>query len=828
MNRQICLLSFVIIIIGNSFAQNTKSDSLENLIQTHKAEDSIKVKLINEFVRNTYRIDADKAHNYANKAIELASNLNFRKGQLESFYLIASSLSYHKSDKLALQYYLKALKIAEDIDSPKGISSCLVACGIKYAAIGNISEAKDCYNRALEIGEKLKNPNILTSCLINLSVIYTGEGDYQKALDGYERSLQILEKHENKKMRSTVFNNIGEINKYQGNYPQALEYYHKALKICEENNDQFGISTMFLCIGTIGTLQGNFNDAYEYVNKALKIAMELNNKRQISRCYEEIGNIYLQTNKQEALSYLEKGLKIAEEFSYQTAILNISSKIGDLHRNQGNFHRALDSYSKALKISEQLRRKRTICETSIKISDIHILTNENNKALAYSLRSLTIADELKLLSNQRDVHRQLSGIYEAINEYKNAYLHHKKFKKLNDSIFNERNIKKQTELEFTYKFEKEKQLIELEQEKKDSVQRAILVSLIAGLLLMLLFALYVFRSSRIKHRTNLVLSKQKHEIEKLNEEYMVVNEELMITNNELTEAKKMVEKSEERLNLLIKNSNDILVLVDEHEKQFFISDAAKNLTGYTIDELLGSVEEVIFPDDRDIVRQHWNRVIANKDVADTIQYRHKHKEHGYVWFEAVAQNFLHHPAIKSIVANIRDISERKLTEKALQESEAAKAQLLTNEITRINEELELNQKSMTAATLKLIQNSERDAQTIERLLEIEKNVTPEGKQKIKSLIADNKRISYNSNWDEFEILFEKVHRSFYEKMNTQFPNLTPNERKMCAFLKLNMSNKDIAQITFQSDDALKKARLRLRQKLEIGRETNLATFIQNI
>ena len=43
-----------------------------------------------------------------------------------------------------------------------------------------------------------------------------------------------------------------------------------------------------------------------------------------------------------------------------------------------------------------------------------------------------------------------------------------------------------------------------------------------------------------------------------------------------------------------------------------------------------------------------------------------------------------------------------------------------------------------------------------------------------------------------------------------------------------MSNKDIAQITFQSDDALKKARLRLRQKLEISRKTNLVTFLQNI
>lgn len=62
--------------------------------------------------------------------------------------------------------------------------------------------------------------------------------------------------------------------------------------------------------------------------------------------------------------------------------------------------------------------------------------------------------------------------------------------------------------------------------------------------------------------------------------------------------------------------------------------------------------------------------------------------------------------------------------------EAEKAKLMEMEIERIGRELESNQKSLTAATLKLIQNSERDSQTIERLTEIEKNTdTTAGKQK---------------------------------------------------------------------------------------------------
>ena len=828
MQVRILFLFLAVSIFTTTFAQPAKVDSLEHLLKIRKSDDTVKVDLLNKTAYALFKNDSVKALQYATEAVGLSSKLNFKRGLAQSYYVIGLSLSYNKSDKLALDYFLKALKIAEDLNDRKGIAQYLITCGTSYSATGNIPEATGCYLRAGKIAGELKDQSLITRSLANLSVIYTGKGDYKKALEGYQEILRILEKKDDKKMRSGIFINIGEINKYQGNYPQALEFYHKALKLKEEENDEPGISLTFINIGSIYTLQGDYEKALDYHHRALKIAGKLNSKRLISNCYEEIGIVYLQTNKPEALAYFQKALILVEKLSYQSPVLRIVSKIGDFYRARGDYNQALLHYTRALKISEELSRKRTICETGIKIGGLYLLQKDYAKALKYNLKSLELANELKLLDNQKDVHKQLSELYAATNDYKNAYLHHKLFSEANDSVYNEKNVKKIAELELTYAFEKEKQAIELGQQKKDAVQRAIRFALIAGWILMMVFAGYVFRSSRMKQKTNLILTKQKHEIEELNEEYRVVNEELMTTNEALVETKAMVEKSEERLRLLIKNSNDIFVLVNEKGEQFFISDVAKSLTGYEVNDLVGLVDDVIFPDDLEIVRQHWERVLASKDVADSVQYRHKHKEKGYVWFEAVAQNFLDHPAIKSVVANIRDITERKNTELALQESEAEKAKLMAMEIERIGRELETNQKSVTAATLKLIQNSERDAQTIERLVEIENNTNPTGKQKINTLISDYKRLSYNSNWDEFEILFEKIHSSFYKNLNAQFPNLTANDRKICAFLKLNMSSKEIAQITFQSEEALKKARLRLRQKLEISRETNLVTFLQNI
>jgi len=837
MRRNLVGLLLLTFILVNSTlrAQNAKADSLINLLKIHQTDDTVKVKLFNDIVKIIYKTAPEKAQEYANGAVELSDKLNFRKGKAESLYLIGIMLSYNKSDKLALDYFLKALKIEEEINYKTGVAKCLISCGLSYAAVGNISEATSCYVRARKIAEELNDLSLVIKSLGNLAVVYTGKGEYEKALEGYREILRFLEKKDDKNVRSVTFINIGEISKYQGNYPQALEFYHKALKLKEEAKEEYGISLSFINIGSIYTLQGDYEKALEYEYQALKIAEELKDKRLISNCYEEIGIVYLQTCKPEALTYFQKALTIVEELSYQTPVLRILSKIGDYYRSTGDYNQALVNYSRALQISEELGRKRTICETGIKMGGIYFLKKDYAQALKYCQKSLELANEIKLLDNQKDIHKLLSEIYTATNDYRNAFIHLKQYQLFKDSIFGEKNIRKIAELEITYKFEKEKQATELQRQKDEVLhaakvkqQKIIIISLIAGFLLMFLLVAIILNSNRLKHKTNLILTEQKREIEDLNEEFQVINEELTTTNDALIETKKLVEEKEEKLRLLIKNSNDILVMVNEKGEQFFISDAAKNLTGYNVDELLGFVGDVIYPDDIEIVRQHWDRVLANKDLADTIQYRHIHKEKGYVWFEAVAQNFLDHPAINSIVANIRDITERKNTELALQKSEAEKAQLLTNEIERINKELEANQKSVTAATLKLIQNSERDAQTIERLEEIEKNTDPTGKKKINTLISDYKRTSYNSNWDEFEILFEKIHSSFYEKLNEQFPSLTANERKICAFLKLNMSNKDIAQITFQSDEALKKARLRLRQKLGINREINLVTFLQNI
>ena len=96
---------------------------------------------------------------------------------------------------------------------------------------------------------------------------------------------------------------------------------------------------------------------------------------------------------------------------------------------------------------------------------------------------------------------------------------------------------------------------------------------------------------------------------------------------------------------------------------------------------------------------------------------------------------------------------------------------------------------------------------------------------INKIITELQSYIDQDTWTEFEVRFQQVHNDFYTKLNEIHSDLTANEKKLCAFLRLNMTSKEIAEITFQSPDSLKTARYRLRKKLGLDREENLVAFL---
>lgn len=91
-----------------------------------------------------------------------------------------------------------------------------------------------------------------------------------------------------------------------------------------------------------------------------------------------------------------------------------------------------------------------------------------------------------------------------------------------------------------------------------------------------------------------------------------------------------------------------------------------------------------------------------------------------------------------------------------------------------------------------------------------------------------KEFQYNKDWNEFELYFKKVDTEFFEKLEQRFPHLTPNEKRLCALLHLNLSSKEIASMTNRTFNSIHTAKSRLKRKLGCESSRSLYDFLNHL
>jgi len=146
---------------------------------------------------------------------------------------------------------------------------------------------------------------------------------------------------------------------------------------------------------------------------------------------------------------------------------------------------------------------------------------------------------------------------------------------------------------------------------------------------------------------------------------------------------------------------------------------------------------------------------------------------------------------------------------------------------KLTKEVEYKNKELTVNVMNLIKKNEFIVDLSERLIDIEQHA---GEEKTKSdilrLVGMLQKTPQDEIWEEFEVRFKQVYSTFYEKLRIDFPDLTPSELKLCALLRLNLSTKEICELSGQRPSSLDVARYRLRKKLGLSNSpVNLVTFL---
>lgn len=148
---------------------------------------------------------------------------------------------------------------------------------------------------------------------------------------------------------------------------------------------------------------------------------------------------------------------------------------------------------------------------------------------------------------------------------------------------------------------------------------------------------------------------------------------------------------------------------------------------------------------------------------------------------------------------------------------------------KLETELDIKNKELATNVMYQIQKNEMIQDIVQKLHQFSLSAPKQNQQWIMEIVKNLEKTQEKTIWNEFEVRFQQVHNDFYDRLNEINPDLSPNERRLCSFLRLNMTTKEIASITGQSARSIEVARTRLRKKLNLtNSETGLIEFISLI
>ena len=139
---------------------------------------------------------------------------------------------------------------------------------------------------------------------------------------------------------------------------------------------------------------------------------------------------------------------------------------------------------------------------------------------------------------------------------------------------------------------------------------------------------------------------------------------------ERVRAKEALEQSEKRFRALVENSADAITLFNANGVTIYDSPAAPGMLGYGPKEMIGqNMFTLMHPDDLINIQPQFQELVQTPGARSHDIFRIRHKNGSWRWIEAVTTNLLNEPSVQAIVANYRDITERKQAEEALRESD---------------------------------------------------------------------------------------------------------------------------------------------------------------
>lgn len=483
--------------------------------------------------------------NNPNKNIELITNFadrNIKKDTLlfkESTNLLKSvkspnSMSYYYNlyAEFSIEYdrYSEAqlhLSKAEEYLHDKTDHRILSLINKNYGAIqyckDDYEKAIEHFKKALDYAKLTKDEELISDLYAKMSITYMGSSDYDKARIYTKAALKIRQILNNSEKLIQSYTTLGNIYFKTSDFTNALEQHFTALRIAEKDNNSMWIGNCYNNIGAVYNSLNEIEKSLEYYLKGIeKKEVTERGSIELAYSYNNLALIYKKMkNYDQSLVYHFKSLDIKERKHDTYGIGTSCNNIGNLYISTKEYQKAKDYINRGLQSFKKINNKSGIASSYVNLALVSYMEKNFDKALDYAFKANELALETKNKQYAMVSYGSIVKIYEAKNDYKNAYSYFQKYFSYKDSIYNVETSNQINEIQTKYETEKkdkenlllrkDKQINELKYLKSQYWRRFLIVLLILSIAIIFL----IFRSYYYQRKANLLIQQEKDKTDQL-------------------------------------------------------------------------------------------------------------------------------------------------------------------------------------------------------------------------------------------------------------------------------------------------------------------------
>lgn len=414
----------------------------------------------------------------------------------------------------AVECGLRALSICDKNNNMEKAFAVCMDLGYDYYKLLDFKNAEKYELRSISYATKLKNDSLLA-----LGNYYHGFTNcefekFEKGLPFLFKAVAIYKRINDENSLIRVYSKIAFCYDQLSDWPKAMEYNFKGLKLCEKLNNRLEATNFLLHIGLLYDYMGDYPKALQNQFKALKYGKESKEDVDIASAYGNIGLVYLhKKDLQPSLKYQLLSEQAYLKSGYEYGIANTRNNIAAVYIQMEKYDSALVYVTRSLETMNKLNSDVGVALCEYNIATIYLNTGKIPEASALAKSSLEKSKKRGIRDHQREVLKLQSDIQKKQGKFEIAMASFESYIALRDSIINEDKKKEMAFKEMKFEFDRKAAVLHAQQEKKNAVaeetkkkQKIVIYAVSGGMVLVLLFAVFILRGYRQKKKANHLLA----------------------------------------------------------------------------------------------------------------------------------------------------------------------------------------------------------------------------------------------------------------------------------------------------------------------------------